>query len=76
MAEVKFGKGSEEWQMFVDYWNLCQKHWQVESTDEYWENLIDDCNEFCKKYKDYALARQVALAFCNAQEKNLKESRE
>ena len=35
MASVKFSKGSEEWQMFIDYWNLCQKHWQVESTDEY-----------------------------------------
>lgn len=76
MAEVKFGKGSEEWQMFVDYWNLCQKHWQVENTDEYWENLIDDCNEFCEKYKDYKLAREIAFGFCNAQEKNLKESRE
>ena len=76
MASVKFSKGSEEWQMFIDYWNLCQKHWQVESTDEYWENLIDDCNEFCEKYKDYKLAREIAMAFCNAQEKNLKESRE
>ena len=76
MASVKFSKGSEEWQMFIDYWNLCQKHWQVESTDEYWENLIDDCNEFCEKYKDYKLSREIARGFCNAQEKNLKESRE
>ena len=76
MASVKFSKGSEEWQMFIDYWNLCQKHWQVESTDEYWENLIDDCNEFCEKYKDYKLARKIALAFCNAQEIFFKEGRE
>lgn len=76
MASVKFRKGSEEWQMFIDYWNLCQKHWQVENTDEYWENLIDDCNEFCEKYKDYKFAREIARGFCNAQEIILKESRE
>lgn len=73
MAEVKFQKGSEEWQMFVDYWNLCQKHWNVEYTDEYWENLIEDANKFCEKYKDYKFARQVALAFLNTQEIIFKE---
>ena len=47
----------------------------VENTDEYWENLIDDCNEFCEKYNDYKLARKIALAFCNAQEIIFKEGR-
>jgi hypothetical protein len=69
-------RGTEEFELFGDYFKICKKHWQVESTDEYWENLIDDCNEFCEKYKDYKLAREIARAFCNAQEKNLKESRE
>lgn len=69
-------RGTEEFELFGDYFKICKKYWQVESTDEYWENLIDDCNEFCEKYKDYKLAREIARAFCNAQEKNLKESRE
>lgn len=69
-------RGTEEFELFGDYFKICKKYWQVESTDEYWEHLIDDCNEFCEKYKDYALAREIARAFCNAQEKNLKESRE
>ena len=73
MAETKFQKGSEEWQMFIDYWNLCQKHWKVESTDEYWENLIDDANSFCEKYKDYVLAKNIAIAFMNTQEILYKE---
>ena len=34
MAEVKFAKGSEEWQMFMDFWALCQKYWEPEETDE------------------------------------------
>ena len=69
-------RGTEEFELFGDYFKICKKYWQVESTDEYWENLIDDCNEFCEKYKDYKLAREIAFGFCNAQEKNLKESRE
>lgn len=35
MSAVKFSKGSEEWMMFTDFWQLCQKHWEVELTDEY-----------------------------------------
>ena len=31
--------------------------------------------ELFEKYKDYKLAREIAFGFCNAQEKNLKESR-
>ena len=69
-------RGTEEFELFGDYFKICKKYWQVESTDEYWENLIDDCNEFCEKYKDYKLAREIARGFCNAQEKNFKESRE
>ena len=40
MAEVKFAKGSEEWQMFMDYWALCQKCWEPEETDEWWEEAL------------------------------------
>lgn len=67
-------RGTEEFELFGDYFKICKKYWQVESTDEYWENLIDDCNEFCEKYKDYALAREIARGFCNAQEKELKKN--
>ena len=68
MAEVKFSKGSEEWLMFMDYWNLCQKHWQVEDSDSYWEQLVNDTNRFYEKYKSIEFARHVALAFINTQE--------
>jgi hypothetical protein len=68
MAEVKFGKGSEEWLMFMDYWNLCQKHWQVEHGDAYWEQLIDDTNRFFEKYKSIELARHLTLALVDTQE--------
>jgi hypothetical protein len=46
MASVKFDKGSEKWMMFMDFWKLCQKHWEPEDNDEYWDNLINDCDDF------------------------------
>ena len=53
MAEVKFTKGSEEWQMFMDYWGLCQKYWKPEPADEYWEALVVEMDVFYKKYGNF-----------------------
>lgn len=50
MASVKFEKDSEEWQMFTDFWALCQKYWEIEDSDEYWEQSINAADDFCKKY--------------------------
>ena len=33
-------KGTEEFMMFGEYFNLCKKYWDVSDTDEYWEGLI------------------------------------
>lgn len=68
MASKKFNKGSEEWMMFMDFWNLCQKYWIVEDTDEYWEGVIRSANDFQKKYNHILLSRRLALAFVDALE--------
>lgn len=73
MAEVKFNKGSEEWMMFTDFWQLCQKYWKVESSDEYWDSLIDCMNDFCEKYKEIPLARKIAFALIETMEEKYKE---
>ena len=76
MAEKKFSKGSEEWQMFMDYWELCQKYWEPEDNDEYWESLINAGDAFCKKY-DSQYARDLVLAFMASREnmwKSFKKS--
>ena len=73
MAEVKFQKGSEEWYLFMDFWNLCQKHWNPEDNDEFWEKLIDDINAFTMKYNTN-FATKLAHAFLENQEFNLKKN--
>ena len=73
MASKKFNKGSEEWMMFTDFWNLCQKYWIVEDTDEYWESVISSTNEFYEKYNHILLSRRLALAFIDAMEDVFKK---
>lgn len=64
-------KGTEEWMMFGEYFNLCKKYWQVNTTDEYWDALITDSNNFADKYK-FPLATKLVFAFLEAQESRLK----
>lgn len=68
MAAVKFAKGTEEWQMFQDYWNLCQSVWDVEESDEYWQEVVERAEGFFQKYKtDFSKA--LSLALVNALER-------
>lgn len=65
MAEVKFAKGSEEWQMFMDYWALCQKYWEPEETDEWWEEALGKIDELSKKYGSTVFIRGLCMALVN-----------
>ena len=68
MASAKFQKGSEEFMLFQDFWKLCQKHWIVEDSDQYWMELGKDANSFVEKYGNLRFAEVMALAFMNAKE--------
>lgn len=60
MASVKFIQGSEEWQMFQDFWRLCQAVWIPEEASEYWEDALGKADNFWQKYNtefSKALAR-------------------
>lgn len=65
MAEVKFAKGSEEWQMFMDYWALCQKYWKPEKTDEWWDEVISEIDKFAKKYGSTVFVRGLCMSLIN-----------
>lgn len=59
-----FGNGSEEWQMFTDYWKLCQTLWEPEPTNEYWENVIYQTDLFYKKYQT-PFAKDLTITLVN-----------
>ncbi len=62
MAYKKFGKGSELWLLFTDFWVMCQRLWIIEPTDEYWKEVKDETNAFVEKYKNYTIAFRLATA--------------
>lgn len=72
MAEVKFAKGSEEWQMFMDYWALCQKYWEPEESDEWWEEALGKIDELSKKYGSTVFIRGLCMALVNELELKAK----
>ena len=59
--EVKFGKGSEEWMLFMDFWKLTQAVWGIEGTDSYWEDVIALCEEYAQKYGPFGKGLALAL---------------
>ncbi len=67
MASKKLEKGSAEWNMFGDFWKLCQKHWIPEDNDEYVQAMLDDVSKFNKKYREtneeFALQLSLACIF-------------
>lgn len=48
MTDYKFTP--DERQMFADFYHLCQKHWIVQDSDEYWNAVIDATDDFTAKY--------------------------
>ncbi len=78
MASKNFGKGTEEWMMFVEFWKMCKDYWIAEDTDEYWNELIQKSNEFSEKYKDIIpgeLSTKLVIAFCEAKDKEMKQKK-
>lgn len=58
-------KGTEEYMLFMDFWNICKKYWILNDTDEWWESVINDVNTFADKYSggnNRTFARQVGIA--------------
>lgn len=78
MASKRFEKGSEEWLMFREFWGICQKFWEPEDNDEYWEQAIDATNDFYKKYKENneIFAKKIILAFIDTLEEKSKQNKD
>lgn len=75
MAEVKFQKGSDEWTLFQDYYRLIQKYYIPESNDSYWDDVVEEMDGFCEKYKQVPLARKIAMEFLKTMEEELKKGK-
>lgn len=75
MAKAEFKRGTEEFMMFADFYNLFKQFWYPEDTDEYWEELMEECDKFYRKYNS-VYAKHLALAIAEALEEISKKGKE
>lgn len=74
MASKAFSKDTKEREMFVEFWEMCQKYWIPEDSDEYWQTIIKATDDFVEKYKDvHPIVSEMACAFVSGMEKKYKE---
>lgn len=72
MGSVRFEKGSEEREMFADFYRLCEAIWKPERTDSYWAKSHSEAQAFVKKYeKVVPLSRQLANALLDDLERRM-----
>lgn len=64
-VEVKFLKGTEEWTMFMEFWNLCQKYWIPESEDSWWDEALNEIDAFQKNNGSTVFARGLSMTLIN-----------
>ena len=72
-AEQKFTKGSEEWMMFQEYYQIVQRFYLPEESDKYWGGLHDALTTFGNEYGRFA--KKLALAYMNEMESKLKDGK-
>lgn len=69
----QFGKGTEEWQMFCDYWKYVQDCYEPK-TDAEWEQTIHAGDELIAKYGKTQYIRDLVLAHINDAELRMNHS--
>lgn len=74
--EKRFGKGSEEFTMFTDYWQFVQKYYIPEPQDEWWEEFDREANKLAEKYGKTQYIRDLILAHVNDVERRSENAKE
>ena len=64
MAKKNIQSGTEEFELFRDFWNLYKENAIVENNDAYFEKVIQDTDRFYQKYKT-PFAKELGIAVVN-----------
>lgn len=74
MSAVKLQKGTEEFEMFRDYWKMLEENWGVEDAEAYWNRVIESTNAFYRKYET-EFSKELAIALINELERKAKHEK-
>ncbi len=75
MGQARFLKGSEEWEIFMGFWNLCQEYWIPEEMDSWWDEALSEIDAFSKKNGSTVFVRGLCLALINYLEEKILEQK-
>ena len=74
MASMKFSNDSDEYKMFGEFYQLCQKYYICEENDNYWQDLINETNALYEKWKGKVeLTRELCGAIVKYEERMWKD---
>ena len=74
MVRKNIQSGTEEFELFKDFWNIYKDNATVEDTDEYINKIISDADNFYKKYGS-PFAKELAVAFINEIDRKMMEEK-
>lgn len=74
MSAIKLQKGTEEFEMFRDYWKMLEENLGVEDSEAYWNKVIEDTDAFYRKYET-EFSKELALALINELERKAKDEK-
>lgn len=74
MSAIKLQKGTEEFEMFRDYWKMLEENWGVEDTEIYWNKVIEDTKAFYGRYQT-EFSKELALTLINELERRAKSAK-
>ena len=62
--EQEFKKGSLERAFFSEFYELCEKYWIPEDSDDYWRSMIRDTEALNEQYKELQpLSKEIIVGF-------------
>lgn len=62
--EQEFKKGSLERAFFSEFYELCEKYWVPDDSDDYWKSMIRDTEVLNEKYKELQpLSKEIIVGF-------------
>lgn len=73
--EKLFTKGSRDHQMMGELIRFFQRYWIAETTDDYWQRLIEEAEQINQKYRDNTLL-EILAGFVRAKEMETRKLRE
>lgn len=71
MGKKNIQSGTEEFELFRDFWNLYKENAIVENSEAYFEKVQHDIDNFYQKYKT-PFAKELGIAVANEMERKWK----